>query len=443
MSEAARCIVVWPSSPHLLNNGDAAMLQVTVRRLSTLFPQHRICVFVQDAALLARYCPGAEPLDPTIVRFRRCGSLTPDTILRSAPESAKRWVYANQTQLLARWPASFKVLANAKARVMRAPLAGLSTTIELLAHTDAVVATGGGFLNDSFPSVAERIMEDLLTCVRLSIPAAMFGQGLGPISNPAILRTALELFPTLALVGLREGRQGLALASKWMGGAASRIRITGDDVVEPCYRGRPAALGDAIGMNIRVSGYSGVSPALALEIGDALRAAATAIPAPLVPIVISRHPKDSDADSLRALLPVDPLLRSATAYDSPEKVAATVGRCRLVVTGSYHAGVFALAQGIPVIGLCGSAYYDGKFLGLREQFGGGVEIVRVDQPRVGSELLQCVRTIWDSAPAQRERLFAAARRQIALSEGAYHDFSTALGQTATEAERALPALTLQ
>ena len=359
------------------------------------------------------------------------------------PESAQRRIYAKQRRLLARWPASYKALANIKACVTRVSLAGLNTTIDLLARTDAVVATGGGFINDSFPREAQHVMKDLATSATLSIPVAMFGQGIGPVNNPSVLSTARELFPKLTMVGLREGRQGLALTSEWMGGAASRIRITGDDVVEPCYRGRPAALGDAIGMNIRVSGYSGVSPALALEIGDALRAAATAIPAPLVPIVISRHPEDSDAESLRALLPDEPLLRSATAYDSPEKVAATVGRCRLVVTGSYHAGVFALAQGIPVIGLCGSAYYDGKFLGLRDQFGGGVEIVRVDQSHVRGELLQCVRTMWDSAPVQREPLFAAARRQIALSEGAYHDFTTALGQTAAEAERALPALTLQ
>ena len=30
---------------------------------------------------------------------------------------------------------------------------------------------------------------------------------------------------------------------------------------------------------------------------------------------------------------------------------------RLVITGSYHAGVFALAQGVPVLALAKSAYY--------------------------------------------------------------------------------------
>ena len=36
------------------------------------------------------------------------------------------------------------------------------------------------------------------------------------------------------------------------------------------------------------------------------------------------------------------------------------------VTGSYHAGVFALAQGIPVVGLLQSAYYEQKFIGHSE-----------------------------------------------------------------------------
>ena len=71
--------------------------------------------------------------------------------------------------------------------------------------------------------------------------------------------------------------------------------------------------------------------------------------------------------------------------------------------------------------------------------------MRVDQPDAGRELLEYVRTMWNSAPVQREPLLAAARKQIALGESAYNDFATALRQTApaVEAGGASPALTLQ
>ena len=56
-----------------------------------------------------------------------------------------------------------------------------------------------------------------------------------------------------------------------------------------------------------------------------------------------------------------------------------IQRCRLVVTGSYHAGVFALASGIPVVGLAKSSYYRDKFLGLADMFAVGCETVTLDE----------------------------------------------------------------
>jgi polysaccharide pyruvyl transferase WcaK-like protein len=435
-----RRIVVWPSSLHLLNSGDVAMLQVSVQRMRKLFPRHRICVFVQNPTLLAKYCPEAEPLDPEEVHLARCRSLTPGTILRAMPPNAKRWLHSMERQLLVRSPSSYKALASAKARLTHAHSADLDAAIELLAQTDAVVATGGGFINDSFPSVAERIMKDLLTGVYLSIPVAMFGQGLGPVTKSQVLRIVGELFPELTLLGLRNS-QGFGLAVQWMGGASLRIRVTGDDAIGPAYNDRQCAMSGGVGVSIRVTAYSGVSKVQALQFGECMRAAAAIMPAPLVPIVISRHPKDADVECLRALLGDDPLLRSEDQYDSPQKVVSAVKRCRVVVTGSYHAGVFALAQGIPVIGVSSSAYYDGKFLGLRDQFGSGVEVLRLDEPDLGPHLLQCLRRMWDNAPVVREELLAAARKQIALSENAYREFATAVESSWPRAlERRAPAL---
>jgi polysaccharide pyruvyl transferase WcaK-like protein len=51
----------------------------------------------------------------------------------------------------------------------------------------------------------------------------------------------------------------------------------------------------------------------------------------------------------------------------------------VVVAGSYHAAVFALSQGIPVVALVKSPYYVNKMVGLGDQFGAGCEIVRLDE----------------------------------------------------------------
>ena len=44
-----------------------------------------------------------------------------------------------------------------------------------------------------------------------------------------------------------------------------------------------------------------------------------------------------------------PVAISDSAVDSPLRVIEEIGHCRIVITGSYHAGVFALSQGIPVV----------------------------------------------------------------------------------------------
>ena len=54
---------------------------------------------------------------------------------------------------------------------------------------------------------------------------------------------------------------------------------------------------------------------------------------------------------------------------SIEGTITTIARCRLVVTGSYHAALFALSMGVPAIGIATSRYYEDKFLGLADQFG--------------------------------------------------------------------------
>ena len=103
----------------------------------------------------------------------------------------------------------------------------------------------------------------------------------------------------------------------------------------------------------------------------------------------------------------------------PAEVARRVGRCRVLVTGAYHLAVFALSQGIPVVALTSSAYYDDKFLGLGEMFGQGLTLIRLDDPDLEPALTAAIDQAWRVAPGVREPLRDRARLQIEASRAAF------------------------
>jgi colanic acid/amylovoran biosynthesis protein len=93
--------------------------------------------------------------------------------------------------------------------------------------------------------------------------------------------------------------------------------------------------------------------------------------------------------------------------------------CRVVVTGSYHAGVFALSCGVPAIGIAKSQYYVEKFCGLAAQFGPGCEVATLDDPDFERVLREKIDRLWTAAAQLRPGLLQAAARQIALGRAAY------------------------
>ena len=90
---------------------------------------------------------------------------------------------------------------------------------------------------------------------------------------------------------------------------------------------------------------------------------------------IETKPQDSDVIALQHIVPREISGNFGFAPTEPAEVMREISKCRLVITGSYHAGVFALAMGIPVIALIASEYYVDKFYGLQMQFGNGLEMV--------------------------------------------------------------------
>jgi colanic acid/amylovoran biosynthesis protein len=109
----------------------------------------------------------------------------------------------------------------------------------------------------------------------------------------------------------------------------------------------------------------------------------------------------------------------ANSLDTPAKVLRQVSECRIIVTGSYHAGVFGLAQGIPVVGIVQSAYYRQKFDGLADQFGAGCIVLAADDAKFSDKLRRAMDRLWEQADGLKPALLSAAQDQITAAQVNY------------------------
>ena len=397
-------ILVEPSDYFLRNFGDMAMLQSAVERLQTLLPDAAIEVLTEDPPALARLCPSAIP----IAEKRRFFSLK-HGYLRSSLHGLLPSRLADRV---------FRRIPRAIAPWLDDRLRERSQFAKCLRHADALVLGGMGGITDYFGDFAEGLLKSLELAIVLNRPVVLVGQGLGPLENPRLRSLAAAILPRVELIGLREKRAGPALLGS-LGVDVARIDVTGDDAVEIAYDMRIEKLGSAIGVNLRRATYSGVTAELASKIGQAIQGLAAARNAPLIPLPI-QHGYDSDIESLRSIMPHQAdEIDVAEAISSPSELVRQVQRCRLVITGSYHAGVFALANGIPVVGIAASAYYVDKFEGLADMFGEGCRVWSPDGADSTEQLRRAADELWESAERTRSQLLASAERQIASCRATY------------------------
>ena len=55
------------------------------------------------------------------------------------------------------------------------------------------------------------MLDMMEAAIRRRIPVVMFGQGMGPLSDPIVLSRARDVLPRITLITLRGGRGGLQL----------------------------------------------------------------------------------------------------------------------------------------------------------------------------------------------------------------------------------------
>ena len=170
---------------------------------------------------------------------------------------------------------------------------------------------------------------------------------------PALRAKAAAVLPSIDFVALRDPLASQRLLREF-GVPGDRMVLTGDDAIELAYVRKTSALGGALGVNVRVAYYARTDASTLAVVKDAVERAARHWNAPLVAVPISRQPggtephnaERADALAIRDLLAGLPSQSNDPEPASPGDVIRQVGRCRVIVTGSYHGAVFALAQGL-------------------------------------------------------------------------------------------------
>jgi colanic acid/amylovoran biosynthesis protein len=291
--------------------------------------------------------------------------------------------------------------------------------LNALRQADLLVVSGAGTITDSQQGHARIVLNTLESAHRVGTPVALVGQGIGPLENPELLAWSKALLPSTIFIGLREGCGGPPILDA-LGVARERVMVTGDEAIELAYETRPDRLGEGVGINLRVANYAGIDDSLIDEIRPVLNRFVTSHNTELLPLPITHHTGSYDPSTISKLMSglSDPL-RGGEELDTPLKVITQAGRCRIALTGAYHAAVFALSQGIPAICIVGSPYYLNKFVGLADLFGEGCELVHLGDADFTERLAEAMEKAWEMANRVRASLLDAAARQVEASQLAY------------------------
>ena len=401
-------ILVDQSGYEFHNVGDWAMLEITIRRLRKIFPGCSIQV-IGNPVRVNQLITGVRAVDP-IGRTMLMGS-------GCLFGKASRFLGRFDVWFAERYLAQARLLAKAKLRLRGHDPKPLEIFYDAITKADLVLVSGGGFITDEFPASVYGVCGLLHSAQRLGKATAMFGQGLGPLEKKQLRQKASLSLAHLKILALREGGDSRVLASH-LGVHPESVHVTGDDAIEFAYSKANPKIGAYLGINIRKSAYSGVDTACMNALSETLQEVCSRITCQAAIVPISSHP--NEADGVQASSLMENAINLIADNDiSPQTVIESVGKCRLVITGSYHAGVFALAQGIPVIGLYRSEYYRNKFCGLAKQFGEGCQLVDMAREDWQEYLLNLSLRMWDNAASYSDPLLLSAEKQVRASRQAY------------------------
>jgi colanic acid/amylovoran biosynthesis protein len=389
------------------------MLQVAFQRLKTIWPDAAFHVLTDAPDKLRVYCPEALAVPwAGCKRWLRVGALPRCFFPNIRPEIRRQFPCAWNRL---RWLAGLMHPPSARAARRFA---------DALFNADLLVMSGCGMITDVFGSHAIRSLDTLAAASRCDIPVALLGQGLGPVQGRELFQRAAQTLPRAAAIFIRERHASLDLLKQFRV-PEGKFFITGDDAVELAFNERHPKPGGHLGVNLRIAGYSALDASVLEIVRAALVEKSRRHQGTLTGIPIQRAGASSDIRVLERLLGGE---NSGVELDTPLKVIRRISDCRVIVTGSYHAGVFALAQGIPAIAIIRSVYYHDKFHGLAAEFGAGCIVLQADDAEFSKKLGAAIDKLWEQAGALRPELLSAAESQIKAAQAAYARLPELIGR---------------
>ena len=401
--------IIQTGSNELDNLGDRAMLEVLIDRVRASHPEMQFSVFARDAERVRSLERGVNQIP---VEQKRGWA-----IFRSAALAAGRALPALDWLVRKRRPWWYQSILKLKARSL--------VNIELIEKADILLVSGGGFITDVFTGQAWPVLERLSAADNRHIPFALVGQGIGPLRDAELVQKARAVLPHAKLIAIRERRHSLPLLLE-LGVSPKQIVVTGDDAIEPAYDARRDTRGTLLGVNFRVADYAGITQADVDRLRRPMRALAEKLGTKLVALpVCIVNSVESLSDATVASHLVDPRIEGTDDLipQTPIELIERISGCRVVVTGSYHAAVFALAQGIPAVCVHNTEYYGNKFRGLADEFGEGCDVIDKGRTDFQNALLTTIESAWNRAEDLQAPLLKQAVRQIQAQRQAYDRLS--------------------
>ena len=403
------------------NMGDVSMLQVAVDRLHELYPNARIEVLTDSSENLLRFCPAAVPLDHRGRALWFSDGVVPGRYRNLIPGLVVKFLVQVKRTVRLRFPALLRalLLKRLKRQNRSQDAESLEAFTRAFERANLVVICGAGGFYDGCQGWNMDILDLIEASSQRNIPAVLLGQGFGPLSSPSVLKRAAKILPLARFITLRGGRGSLDLLRS-LGISESKVQTTGDEALELAYESRASDPGKALGINIRFLASAWTDQNDLESIRPVLHEFARRHNVPLIPLPIAIHLGTRDDLAIKQLLSgFDDQSDGGAGLDSPFKVIKQVGLCRVIVTGAYHAAVFALGQGIPVIALAKSEYFSRKLLGLEDQFGEGCQTLLLNEPDLPRRLQSAIEKAWQNADKMREPIHRVTLRQIELSRRSY------------------------
>jgi len=387
-------VLLIPGNLTLANLGDNVMLVVAAQQLGQIIPGFEARVVTRDPGKLARLLPEAQPV----------------------AIGGQSGVPGGLADLLRR-------SALLRGRVRRRRYLAWTRQVEPALHgAQAVVLSGQGVLTDAFAHEAIWRLELMERAHRLGKPTALFSQGLGMVTVPHLATTMRRVLPQIDLLVTRNDLDAERLRTEF-GCPVERVRAGGDDALAyPHLQSDPAGSTN-LGLSVRLADYAGTRRVPGdrwMELKRGVQAAAQRVGAGLMPVPV-------EAGDLRAVESLFGLAPKAASEIELDELERRVAGCRVVVTGSYHSAVFALAMGVPAICLVFSEYYRAKFSGLAGQYPEGC--VTFDMRSAAAEhLSRLIHRLWNEASELEPKILSTTQRLVERNLASYREFARLLGR---------------